>query len=259
MNSTKIPLANCFEIAYQAAQKAAEAILEIYSSNDWDVAWKEDSSPLTKADQSAHKIIEHYLLPTQIPILSEEGKSIAFEERKHWEYFWLVDPLDGTKEFIKRNGEFTVNIALIHFGQPIWGIVLAPVLNKCYYLDGNRNVWLEHNGNKLQLQPKAMALSVNHQRTRVVASKSHLDKETAHFIASLSNPEVVSMGSSLKFMMLAEGLADVYPRFAPTMEWDTAAAHAILKALNWQVIDAHLGTALMYNKECLTNPGFIVK
>lgn len=239
--------------AILAAEKASVAILEVYANGDWTIELKSDDSPLTIADKTSHQIIESILSKTGLPILSEEGKSIPYEERKKWNLFWLVDPLDGTKEFIKRNGEFTVNIALINQGRPIWGVVVAPVLNKTYFMDENGIAWLKEGDSKTRLKPARK----DPHNFRVVASRSHQDQETADFIKTLKEPVLVSMGSSLKFMMLAEGKADVYPRFAPTMEWDTAASHAILSSLGYRIRDGIRKLDLEYNKENLVNPSFI--
>jgi 3'(2'), 5'-bisphosphate nucleotidase len=245
--------------AIDAAYAASEEILRIYNTGDWNVEMKSDSSPLTLADRAAHAVIEKILLPLGLPVLSEEGKNIPFEERKSWNLFWMVDPLDGTKEFIKRNGEFTVNIALISDGRPVWGVVLAPVLKKCYYLDVENIGWLEIDRVRNQLTKRTTHLSFAKEGIRVVASRSHASPETTSFIEQLKDPKLVSMGSSLKFMMLAEGVADVYPRFAPTMEWDTAAAHAILNGLGYKVLQHDSDNELQYNKSDLLNPWFIAK
>jgi len=245
-------LSKLLNIARKASAAASIEILSIYESGNFSIEAKEDRSPLTKADKVAHRIITEYLEETDIPILSEEGSHLPYEIRKHWEYVWIVDPLDGTKEFINRNGEFTVNIALIKNGEPILGVVEAPVLNKQYYGIVGYGAFL--NEAKLpEMKPKEM----NQKGLRVVASRSHLNKETKDFLDSLNQPEVVSMGSSLKFMMLIEQKADIYPRFATTMEWDTAAAHAIVKSLQGNVVDS-MDQPLVYNKENLLNPFFKV-
>lgn len=245
-------LSKLLNIARKASAAASIEILSIYESGNFSIEAKEDSSPLTKADKAAHRIITEYLEETEIPILSEEGSHLPYEIRKHWEYVWIVDPLDGTKEFIKRNGEFTVNIALIKKGEPILGVVEAPVLNKQYYGIVGEGAFL--NGVKLpEMKPKEM----NQKRLRVVASRSHLNEETKSFLIELDEPEVVSMGSSFKFMMLVEQKADIYPRFAPTMEWDTAAAHAIVRSLQGKIVDS-MDLPLVYNKENLLNPFFKV-
>ncbi|MBO6605390.1 3'(2'),5'-bisphosphate nucleotidase CysQ [Psychroserpens sp.] len=241
---------NLIECAYSAGQ----AILEIYNSDDFNIEHKEDNSPLTIADRNAHDVIVSYLKTTNLPILSEEGEGISYEIRKNWNLFWMVDPLDGTKEFIKRNGEFTVNIALIQNQKPIFGIVYAPVLDKMFIGDVLKGAKLIEKGVEMEL----INSSQNSQSVRIVASRSHLNSDTETFINKFEQSEIVSMGSSLKFMVIAEGKADVYPRFAPTMEWDTAAAHAVLNALGIKVNNNETGNELLYNKEDLLNPHFLV-
>jgi len=252
------------EIAYEAG----EGILEIYKTmNSVEVEYKEDKSPLTEADKKAHSIIENRLKKVfDYPILSEEGKEVPYEKRRRWKYFWLVDPLDGTKEFIKRNGEFTVNIALIHNQKPVLGVVYAPALNLLYYGEVGKGGYKIENGKKEKL-------SINYEKEKnkitVVASKSHLNEETSDFIEGLknyySNVETVSIGSSLKICLLAEGKADIYPRIAPTMEWDTAAAHAVLNSAGGKIVqyknvpfsEIRRLPELLYNKENLLNPYFV--
>lgn len=243
------------EIAKAAATEAGDAILTIYNSEDFGVETKGDNSPLTKADRAAHGVIVNHLNTTGLPILSEEGKDVPYEERKGWEYFWLVDPLDGTKEFIKRNGEFTVNIALIHDRKAVAGVVYTPVTKKLYWGIAGAGAFLKENGNEIPL--KASSDPAKSAAVRVVASRSHMSEETQQFIDQFESPVIVSMGSSLKFMILAEGGADVYPRFGPTMEWDTAAAQAVLEAAGGAVIDHQTGKPLQYNKENLRNNYFI--
>ncbi|MEP5365467.1 MAG: 3'(2'),5'-bisphosphate nucleotidase CysQ [Reichenbachiella sp.] len=244
------------EIAKTAAKKAAIEILRIYESGDFSIEAKSDDSPLTKADKASHLAIVAELEKTDLPILSEEGREIPYEERKNWDYFWMIDPLDGTKEFIKKNGEFTVNIALIHQGAPILGVVQVPVQNKLYYASQNDGAYLDHNdqGQKLATnsqQPNAKGI-------KVVASRSHLTDETQAFMDQLDAPEIVSMGSSLKLLAVAEGHADIYPRFAPTMEWDTAAAHAIVTEAGGKVLLKNSPMSVEYNKPNLLNPHFLV-
>ncbi|RMA93321.1 3'(2'),5'-bisphosphate nucleotidase CysQ [Hydrogenothermus marinus] len=248
------------------AKKAGEEILEIYNK-DFEIEYKDDKSPLTEADKKAHKIIKNGLSEiSDFPVLSEEGKEIPSKDRKNWEYFWMVDPLDGTKEFIKKNGEFTVNIALIHKNKPILGVVYAPVLDIMYYGD------IENGGYKIE-KGKKEKLPLKKQKkdtVSVVMSKSHLNEETSKFVKSLKkyfkNIEAVSIGSSLKICLVAEGKADIYPRLAPTMEWDTAAAHAVLNAVGGKIIKYEDSFSLSktknypeisYNKENLLNPYFI--
>jgi 3'(2'), 5'-bisphosphate nucleotidase len=247
-------LTKLLEIAKEASLKAGEAILKVYETENFSVEHKKDDSPLTKADKAAHLVIMSFLQGTDIPVLSEEGRDIPYSERKNWKYLWIVDPLDGTKEFIKRNGEFTVNIALVRDGRPILGVVYAPVMDKLYYGAEGLSAFLQYQGNQTELL-NAKTLDLNKRGIKVVASRSHLNDETREFLEKLNQPEIVSMGSSLKFMMLAEHKADVYPRFAPTMEWDTAAAHAILCELEREVVDPN-GNSLVYNKENLLNAYF---
>jgi 3'(2'), 5'-bisphosphate nucleotidase len=256
------------EIAIKASIEAGKAIMEIYDT-DFDIAYKKDHSPLTTADQAAHQIISLFLESTSLPILSEEGKHLHFNERKGWHQFWLVDPLDGTKEFIKKNGEFTVNIALIDHGKPIAGVIYVPVADVLYVGIENQGAFKlhsteEYDGSVEDLRKKAINLPEikNENAFRVVASRSHLSAETAEFIENLkkdhSNIQTVSKGSSLKLCLIAEGAADIYPRFAPTMEWDTGAGHAIVNAAGGRVVLAEdENIALTYNKENLLNPWFI--
>jgi 3'(2'), 5'-bisphosphate nucleotidase len=244
--------------AIRAAERASLEILDVYNSGDFQTEAKGDNSPLTLADKRAHQHISEILKATNLPILSEEGKSIPYKERKNWDYFWMVDPLDGTKEFIKRNGEFTINIALIHKNSPILGVVAVPVSGEIFYAAKNQGAWLKKDGKEVRL-PKRTRTEISQPGLRVVASRSHMNEETQAFINILKDPVLVSKGSSLKFMLLAEGKADVYPRYAPTMEWDTAAAHAIVSEVGMRVIQADSGETLIYNKETLLNPYFLVR
>ena len=240
------------------ARQAGDVIMKIYSK-DFSIEYKDDKSPLTEADQKANDIIAEGLnaLNVQFPILSEEGKMIPYEERKEWEYFWMVDPLDGTKEFIKKNDEFTVNIALIHHNEPVLGVVYAPALNEMYWAKRGEGAYKDG---------RALPIEINHDTSkvlRVVASKSHLSPETQEFIDDLAKTtetiKCVSKGSSLKLCMVAEGSADIYPRLAPTMEWDTAAADAIVRESGKKTFDHFKKTEMIYNKETLLNPWFRVQ
>lgn len=239
------------------AQHAGDAIMEIYAE-PIEVEYKKDQSPLTKADKKANDIITEGLnaLAVKLPILSEEGKEVPYNERKKWEYFWMVDPLDGTKEFIKKNGDFTVNIALIHKDTPLLGVVYAPELNEIYWAKIGKGAF--KNGEKLPLYTNTNTNKV----LRVVASKSHLSLETQEYIDNLAKTteriKCVSKGSSLKLCMVAEGVADIYPRLAPTMEWDTAAADAIVREAKKVTIQFHNNLPLIYNKANLLNPWFVV-
>ena len=256
-----IDITHLLELAKRAALQAGKAILEVYTSGDFGVEMKSDKSPLTLADKAAHSIIVSQLEDTGLPILSEEGSSISYDDRKNWEYFWLIDPLDGTKEFIKRTGEFTVNIALMSSNIPVAGVVYAPCINILYYGSKETGVYKIDNGNKVQLSYISKKRTIEDLRKKdpitIVASKSHMNEETSAFINQFPNANFSSMGSSLKLMLLAEGVADIYPRIAPTMEWDTAAGHAILRSLNMSVYQTDLQTELLYNKEELLNPSFI--
>ena len=256
------------------AYRAGEAILEVYGTA-FTVEQKEDRSPLTKADRRSHEIIVkelERLKDLQIPVLSEEGKNIPFSERAEWQLFWLVDPLDGTKEFIKRNGEFTVNIALIQKGRPLAGIIHVPVRNITYFAaEGLGSFRLDRAGEHADLLlPVLLETAVRlplHTpealRIAVIGSRSHMSEETAQYITELKSRyrevDFVSAGSSLKFCLIAEGSADVYPRFAPTMEWDTAAGQAIVELAGGVVLETSSQTPLRYNKEKLTNPWFLAR
>jgi len=238
------------------AKEAGDAIMEIYQK-DFSIAYKDDQSPLTEADIKSNEIIckaLERLYPT-IPILSEENKMVSYAERKNWDLFWLIDPIDGTKEFIKKNGEFTVNIALIKKNTPVLGVVYAPALDEIYYAKKGNGAF--KNGEKLPLYSNKSPK----ERLKVVASKSHLSQETQTFIDNLDTKSIeqVSKGSSLKLCMVAEGIADIYPRLAPTMEWDTGAAHAIVIEAGKRVLQFGKKENLLYNKEVLLNPWFVVK
>jgi len=249
-------LNSLLDLAIEAAEQASKAILNVYHSHDFQAELKGDNSPLTLADKRAHEVITSSLQSSDLPIVSEEGKSIPFETRKHWEYFWMVDPLDGTKEFLKRNGEFTVNIALIHYNKPILGVVAVPVSGDVFYGTIETGAFVKRAGVEIRL-PARPAISLSQSGLRVVASRSHMNAETQAFIDRLNDPTLVSSGSSLKFMLLAEGKADVYPRFAPTMEWDTAAAHAVVNGVGLKVLQSGKDKELVYNKEELLNPHFL--
>ncbi len=242
-------------IAINAAEQACKEILTVYNSNDFQAEVKGDNSPLTLADKKAHNRIVDILQSTDLPLLSEEGKTIPYEDRKDWEYFWMVDPLDGTKEFLKRNGEFTVNIALIYRNKPVMGIVAVPITGEVFYGAQDFGAYLKQDGAEIKLAAKPADLQAS--GLRVVASRSHMNEDTQNFIDTLKEPSLVSSGSSLKFMLLINDKADVYPRYAPTMEWDTAAAHAIVNAAGISVFQMNSKEELVYNKENLMNPYFL--
>ncbi len=284
-------------IAIAAATEAGEAILEVYG-RDFAVEFKEDQSPLTEADRASHACIVRHLAPTGIPVVSEEEEDAPYETRKDWPMQWLVDPLDGTKEFVKRNGDFTVNIALLEQGRPVMGVVLAPVTGELFvgvkgegsYKGGEGERGKGRKGERVKgeegeggedvfwgmerLQVKA----VTGTQMKMVMSKSHLNPETLAFVERWKREgvevEAISRGSSLKLCMVAEGKAEVYPRLGPTMEWDTAAAHAVVEAAGGRVIHfdealqaayeqngpaaLNSGSSLVYNKSHRLNPFFIV-
>jgi len=263
---------NLLKQALKASLEAGREILEVYADKDFDIRVKKDDSPLTAADEKAHKKIVSYLNDTGIPVLSEEGKNIPYEIRKNWDIFWLVDPLDGTKEFIKRNGEFTVNIALISDKKPVMGIIYVPVLKTLYFAEENIGAFLKNNikgldkeitnTNNLLNSCFKLPLQKENDKYTVVGSRSHMSEKTEEFINTIKQErgeiEMISVGSSLKFCMLPEGKADIYPRFGPTMEWDTAAGHAIAEISGFTVTQPD-GKPLEYNKENLLNPWFIVR
>lgn len=245
----------------EISKGAGKIILEVYES-DFDFSIKDDFSPLTKADQLANTYITKKLEEFNIPIISEENKQVSYMIRKSWEYCWIVDPLDGTKEFINKNGEFTVNIALIKDNLPILGVVYSPVKKWLYYADLNNGSYKEDLNFETPLIQK-LPFEIDKECVVVVGSKSHLNSETSDYIESLKvkldkKIEFISMGSSLKLCLVAEGKADYYPRLAPTMEWDTAAAHAIVKYAGRRVINNDSQEELHYNKENLLNPSFVV-
>ena len=237
------------------ALKAGEIIMEIYKK-DFMVDYKDDQSPLTQADLKSNELIcsELNRLYPNIPIMSEENKQVSYEIRKNWEYYFCVDPIDGTKEFIKKNDEFTVNIALIKNNTPIMGVVYAPALDELYWADGINSY---KNSDKLPLKTN----KTPKEKLFVVASKSHLSHETQEFIDKLDSKEIeqVSKGSSLKLCMVAEGIADIYPRLAPTMEWDTAAADAIVRCAGKMTYQYKENKPMVYNKKNSLNPWFIAK
>ena len=238
------------------ALEAAKAVMEIYTK-DFEIQYKDDKSPLTEADLKANEIICNSLqkLYPAIPIMSEENKEVEYSVRKDWDYYWCIDPIDGTKEFVKKNDEFTINIALIQKNTPVLGVVYAPATGEMY--EAKKGYGAFKNGQKLPLHVN----SRQEQKMRVATSKSHLSQETQEFIDALPTKEIeqLSKGSSLKLCMVAEGVTDIYPRLSPTMEWDTAAAHAIVLESFKDVIQYENRERVVYNKENLLNPWFIVK
>ncbi|UJH91283.1 3'(2'),5'-bisphosphate nucleotidase CysQ [Antarcticibacterium sp. 1MA-6-2] len=256
-------------LAMKAAFAGGEEIMKIYNSGEFEIVQKTDNSPLTIADKNANEVILSFLKETTIPVISEENKELPYDQRKKWSKCWIVDPLDGTKEFIKKNGEFTVNIALIENNKPVLGVIYIPVTETMYFANVKENksyrVKLKKEENMELALSRADELhpSNNKNKIRVVGSRSHMNTETMDYIDSLKKTsgkeiEIVSKGSSLKFCLVAEGLAEVYPRFAPTMEWDTAAGQAICEAVGIKVIDKTTSEPMLYNRENLLNNYFLV-
>lgn len=241
----------------EIARKAGAAIMDVYESDDFDVQAKADDSPLTRADLASNEVIVSGLrqLDPSIPVLSEESRKAPYSERVGWTRYWLVDPMDGTKEFVKRSGEFTVNIALVdEDGVPVLGVVYAPVLDRMYYAARGHGAYRQDGAD----EPEAIRVAAyDGEKLRVVASKSHAGAALGRFLERLGDYEVVSMGSSLKLCLVAEGAAHLYPRLGPTMEWDTGAAHAIVSEAGGRVTDLN-DHSLAYNKEDLLNPFFMV-
>jgi 3'(2'), 5'-bisphosphate nucleotidase len=241
------------------AADASQRILEIYE-RDYTISTKGDGSPLTEADCAAHTLIVARLkvLNPDMPVLSEESAETAYEDRADWKSFWLVDPLDGTKEFIKRNGEFTVNIALIEGESPVLGVVSAPAVGVMYWACQGHGAFKQDAGRRAQ---RIRARAYQGGKAQVVASRSHPGEQLARFLSNVAHaqgePEMLSMGSALKLCLVAEGAADVYPRFGPTSEWDTAAAHCVVQIAGGRITTMDKAP-LRYNKRSLLNPWFLV-
>lgn len=258
-------------LAIKAALKAGEQVLNIYNS-EYSTTFKEDKSPLTTADISSHECIAGFLVEAGFPLLSEEGRNIPWETRRMWHYFWMVDPLDGTKEFISRNGEFTVNIALVAGQNPLIGVIYIPVSGMLYFGNPEIGSWSVDSFSR-PIDPEATSLDSllkictrlpvkeNTEQVTILASRSHLTQETSNIIDRIRHEfadcEIINAGSSLKFCRMAEGNAQYYPRFSPTMEWDTAAGHAIASFAGISVKAWPGMLPLVYNKENLVNPWFI--
>lgn len=244
----------------EIARNAGHAIMQIYSRADFGVVSKQDNSPLTAADMAAHHLINTALqkLTPELPILSEEAAVVPWEIRRHWPRYWLVDPLDGTREFIKRNGEFTVNIALIDAGVPVLGIVYVPVQELLYAGVQSDGAWKEQNGHRISINTAKTHKGQKH--IRIVASRNHPGEQLNAWLANAASIfpalKLVSIGSSLKLCLVAEGSADIYPRLSPTSEWDTAAAHAVLLAAGGKFVDTNFAEYRYNRKESLLNPFF---
>ncbi|SKA85093.1 3'(2'), 5'-bisphosphate nucleotidase [Thiothrix eikelboomii] len=249
-------LASLTLVIVELAQAAGAEIMQIYHSADFTVDRKQDNSPLTAADLVSHQTIVAALqeLTPQYPILSEESATLDFAERSQWTTYWLVDPLDGTKEFIKRNGEFSVLIALIHQHEPVLGVVHAPALQKTWYASLGNGAYLQ----VAQAEPELLSTREPSELVTIVGSRSHAGDFLPAFLQQFENYELISMGSILKACLVAEGKADFYPRLGLTSEWDTAAAQIIVEEAGGAMQDLN-GQALKYNsKDSLLNPHFIV-
>ena len=247
--------ANLLDPVLAIAVEAGRRIMQVYQS-EFAVTHKDDTSPLTQADLAAHEHIVRELstLTPELPVLSEESASVPYAERKTWSRYWLVDPLDGTKEFIKRNGEFTVNIALIDQGKPVMGVVYAPALELSYLGAHAAGAWRIKEGKREVIRTRKTPA-----RPALVVTKSHRDETLDVLLAKLPAHDAVSKGSSLKLCLVAEGAADFYPRTGPTSEWDTGAGQAVAEAAGACVLRLPDFAPLMYNqKDSLLNPGFLV-
>ena len=255
--------------AIKAAIEAGSEIMRIYEGGNFQIESKEDNSPITLADKSANTIINEFLKPTDIPIISEENIETDFSERKLWDSCWIVDPLDGTNEFINKNGEFTVNIALVKNNKPVFGVIYIPVSKELYFgnvVEGSSfKMIIDNKTLKEDLLKYAEEIfPVSAQRTiRIAGSRSHINEETLEFIEGIRKKysqevKVIPKGSSLKFCLIADGTLNIYPRIGTTMEWDTAAGHAICKAVGIRVFDMQTNRELVYNKQNLKNNSFVV-
>lgn len=262
-------LNHCLDVAIPAALEAGQAIMAVYANVDCAVEWKSDNSPLTCADRASHDVIMRFLKETPWPVLSEEGRSVPFTERRDWNPLWIVDPLDGTKEFIKRNGEFTVNIALVEDGAPVCGVIYVPVTGVLYFAARGIGSWRAEPGERYggldAVLDGACRLPQPKNRSGyvIMGSRSHGSPELDEFVENArrkhGSVEFVPAGSSLKICRVADGSADVYPRLGPTMEWDTAAGHAVARFAGRDLLNWETGLPLVYNKEDLLNPWFVVR
>jgi len=259
-------------LAVHTAYAAGLSIMKVYKKKTFETTLKKDLSPVTEADHAAHRIIAGQLEQTGLPVLSEEGKEVAYQARKEWQKFWLVDPLDGTKEFLRRNDEFTVNIALVEDQVPVLGVIYAPCQDRMYFASDGSGAFrineysskegLMQNQQELMGHAEKLPGKIPRRPFTAIASRSHRNEKTDLFIKGLQKEypglRLVTTGSSLKFCIMAEGKADVYPRFGPTMEWDTAAGHAIARASGCSVKIHGSEDDLCFNKEDLFNPWFMV-
>lgn len=259
MNNKTVPVRHLADLTIkinQIAKDAGKIILEIYNS-EFAVEQKDDKSPLTAADLASHQLICKELkeLMPDIPVLSEESSTTPYTTRAQWQQYWLVDPLDGTREFIKRNGEFTVNIALIENNEPVIGVVYVPVTGVIYYASNNNGAWKQTGDEK---PDQIHTRKTNPDKIAVAGSRSHASERQLAFFEKLGKAEVFSIGSSLKFCLVAEGIVDIYPRFGLTSEWDTAAAQCVVKEAGGQVTDEEFKVLAYNTKESLLNPNFLV-
>lgn len=254
--------------ASRAAIDAGTEIMKVYRSSSFGVQYKKDASPLTLADQAAHEAIMQVLTSENIPVLSEEGADIGYDERKQWEQLWMVDPLDGTKEFLKRNGEFTVNIALVKNNSPVIGVIYVPVTQELYYAvkgkGAYKTICKKSTGNgPAEGDPRLYPTVKDPNLCRILVSRSHMGEEIKHFISEkekkFNRVELLSRGSALKFCMIAEGQADCYPRYRPCMEWDTAAGQLIVEEAGKKLIDLQTRQPMLYNRTNLRNAWFVVE
>jgi 3'(2'), 5'-bisphosphate nucleotidase len=252
------------EDIFKIIKKAGNEILKVYSGNDFQVKMKSDQTPLTIADKKSNDVIVKSLkeLFPEVPILSEESEKTPYNLRKKWKYLWMVDPLDGTKEFIKKNGEFSINLALIKNGKPVFGILYLPVLELFYYAGKRYGAYkIEKNGKAIGLKPEKDNKNDVDRIIKVIFSKSHYNQETREYVDRIKKQycytEMISVGSAMKLAYLAEGKADIYPRLAPTMEWDIAAGQIIVEETGGKVIDFLGKKPLIYNKDNLRNPWFL--
>lgn len=250
------PLSDYLDAACQGARVAGIAILEVYQTN-FTVDRKSDQSPVTEADRQAHRAISSYLAKTGLPLLSEEAEMPDYEVRKHWDYFWLVDPLDGTKEFVRKSGNFTVNIALVHQNKPILGVMLQPTTGQvCYAIRHKGAYSIDKLGNKTKLHT-AQKFSPASKGLKIVTSSHNYNGRTAEYLSQFKDSNILHLGSAVKLMRLAEGNVNLCPRFGPTMEWDTAAPQIIIEEAGGQIVDFEHKKPLAYNKPDLLNPDFL--
>ncbi len=247
-----------FERLKPVFNEAGSKIMEIYNQSGYQTLIKDDDTPVTSADHQSNDLICSYLeeISPTIPVISEENVDIPYNVRKDYEYFWLLDPLDGTKEFINKTGEFTINLALIKNDQPILGMVYAPVQKRLYWAIKKKGAFIS-NGMNDDISIQSRPFRWEDKGLRVICSRSHINTPTKEFIGQFEDPVIIPKGSALKFLLISEGNADVYPRLGPTMEWDTAAPQIILEEAGGKIVELETGQPVKYNKESLLNPYFL--